>query len=195
MNDKGTMSRLTTVNTLKQRLAGERQMLSPALIKDYLDKLADSYLLFTVPIRSYNTAIQAVNPKKVYAIDHAIAQAFSQATSDNAGLILENMVFIELKRSMKEIWYYKTEKGDEIDFAVGPDSDIRLLQVCWTMQSQNGTRERECEALFDGMRELELHEGWIITAYDEEDIINEESGSIIHVIPAYKWLLEQRSTT
>jgi len=45
------------------------------------------------------------------------------------------------------------------------------------------------------MRELELHEGWIITAYDEEDIINEESGSIIHVIPAYKWLLEQRSTT
>jgi len=114
MNDKGTMSRLTTVNTLKQRLAGERQMLSPALIKDYLDKLADSYLLFTVPIRSYNTAIQAVNPKKVYAIDHAIAQAFSQATSDNAGLILENMVFIELKRSMKEIWYYKTEKGTRL---------------------------------------------------------------------------------
>lgn len=67
------MSRLTTVNKLKQRLAGERQMLSPALIKDYLDKLVDSYLLFTVPIRSYNTAIQAVNPKKVYAIDHAIA--------------------------------------------------------------------------------------------------------------------------
>jgi len=191
----GTMSRLTTVNKLKQRLAGERQTLSPALINDYLDKLADSYLLFTVPIRSYNTAIQAVNPKKVYAIDHAIAQAFSYSTSENAGLILENMVFIELRRSMKEIWYYKTEKGDEIDFAVGLDSDIWLLQVCWTMQSQNGTRERECGALFDAMRELKLHEGWIITAYEEEEIINEESGSIIHVIPAYAWLLEQRGTS
>ena len=189
-----TMSRLITVNKLKQRLAGERLTLSPALINDYLEKLADCYLLFTVPIRSYNSAVQTVNPKKVYAIDHAIAQAFSRATSENAGLILENMVFIELRRTMQEIFYYKTQNRDEIDFAVGPDSAIQLIQVCWSMQNQNDTRERECKALLEGMMELELQEGWIITAYEEEEIIDETSGRTIHVIPAYKWLLQEKGS-
>jgi hypothetical protein len=185
-----TMSRLITVNKLKQRLSGERHMLSPALISDYLDKIGDCYLLFTVPIRSYNIAVKAVNPKKVYAIDHAMAQAFSHATSENAPLVLENMVFVQLRRTMEEIFYYKTAKGDEIDFAVGPDSAIQLLQVCWSLKGQNGTKERERRVLLDGMEELEVREGWIITAYEEEDITDEATGRTIHVVPAYKWLLE-----
>jgi len=185
-----TMSRLITVNKLKQRLSGERHMLSPALISDYLDKIGDCYLLFTVPIRSYNIAVKAVNPKKVYAIDHAMAQAFSHATSENAPLVLENMVFVQLRRTMEEIFYYKTAKGDEIDFAVGPDSAIQLLQVCWSLKGQNGTKECERRVLLDGMEELEVREGWIITAYEEEDITDEATGRTIHVVPAYKWLLE-----
>lgn len=190
-----TMSRLITVNKLKQRLAGERHVLAPALINDYLQKITDCYLLFTVPIRSYNSAVQAVNPKKVYAADHAIAQAFSQASSENAGLVLENMVFIELRRTTGEIYYYKTAKGDEIDFAVGPDSAIQLLQACWTMEGHSGTKDRECKTLLDGMKELELQEGWIITAYEEEEITDDASGKTIHVVPAYKWLLRVKGST
>jgi uncharacterized protein len=43
-----TFSRLVSVNKLKQRLAGERNRLSPELISDYMDKLIDCYLLLTV---------------------------------------------------------------------------------------------------------------------------------------------------
>jgi len=186
MND---MSRLISVNKLKQRLAGERNRLSPELIRDYIDKLNDCYLLFTVPIRSYNTAVQAVNPKKVYCVDHAIAQAFSHSTSENNGLALENMVFLELRRSMEYIYYYKTKKGDEIDFAVGSDSDIQLIQVCWQLGKQGKTRQREIEALQDGMVELQQKESWLITAYEEEEFHDSETGTIIHIVPAYKWLL------
>ncbi|MDN5334134.1 MAG: uncharacterized protein PWP59_1396 [Sphaerochaeta sp.] len=186
MND---MSRLISVNKLKQRLAGERNRLSPELIRDYIDKLNDCYLLFTVPIRSYNTAVQAVNPKKVYCVDHAIAQAFSHSTSENNGLALENMVFLELRRSMEYIYYYKTKKGDEIDFAVGSDSDIQLIQVCWQLGKQGKTRQREIETLQDGMVELQQKESWLITAYEEEEFHDSETGTIIHIVPAYKWLL------
>lgn len=186
-----TMSRLISVNKLKQRLAGERNRLSPELIADYIDKLNDCYLIFTVPIRSYNTAVQAVNPKKVYCIDHAIAQAFSLATSENNGLALENMVFVELRRTMEHVFYYKTSSGDEIDFAVGSDSDIHLIQVCWELGNHDGTRQRETRALLDGMKELELEESWIITAYEEEEYHDKETGRIIHVIPAYRWLLQK----
>ncbi len=185
------MSRLVSVNKLKQRLAGEQHKLSPELISDYMDKLNDCYLLFTVPIRSYNTAVQAVNPKKVYCVDHAMAQAFSHAVSVNNGLVLENLVFVELRRSMENVFYYKTASGDEIDFAVGPDTDIRLIQVCWELGNQTTARQREIRALLEGMKELDLRESWIITAYEAEEYRDMETDRLIHVVPAWKWLLEQ----
>jgi len=184
-------SRLITINKLKQRLAGERNKLSPELISDYIDKLIDCYLIFTVPVRSYNTAVQAVNPKKVYCVDHALVQAFSRATSENKGFVLENMVYIALRRSMEHIFYYKTSQGDEIDFAVGPDADIQLIQVCWELNKENRTRERELKPLFDGMEELGLRESWIITAYEEEEFKEKQTGRVIHVVPAYSWLLQK----
>ena len=183
-------SRLFSVNKLKQRLAGERNKLSHKLISDYIDKMIDCYLLFTVPIRSYNTTVQAVNPKKVYCVDHAMAQAFSRATPDNNGLALENMIFVELRRTMEHVYYYKTVCGDEIDFAVGLDSDLRLIQVCWELRGPGKTRDREIGALLEGMKELELQESWLITAYEEEEVKDEETSRTIHVVPAYKWLLQ-----
>ena len=184
------ISRLISVNKLKQRLAGERNKLSNELIKDYIEKLNDCYLLFTVPIRSYNIAVQAVNPKKLYCIDHALAQAFSHSTSGNKGFLLENMVFIKLRRTMEHIFYYKSEKGDEIDFAVGADSNIQLIQVCWELLNQEKTKQREIRALLDGMEELKLQESWIITAYEEQEYHDKETGKKIHIVPAYKWLLQ-----
>lgn len=183
-------SRLITVNKLKQRLAGERNKLSPQLISDYIEKLEDCYLLFTIPIRSYNMAVQSVNPKKVYCVDHAMVQAFSCSTSENSGLILENMVFMALRRVTQQIFYYKTSQGDEIDFAVGPDSDIQLIQVSWSLGKDGRTRDREFSPLLDGMEELGLQESWIITAYEQEEFKDEKTGRIIHIVPAYSWLLQ-----
>lgn len=184
-------SRLITVNKLKQRLAGEHNRLSPELISDYIDKLIDCYLIFTVSVRSYNTAVQAVNPKKVYCADHALVQAFSRATSENRGFVLENMVYIALRRSSEQIYYYKTSRGDEIDFAVGPDTDIQLIQVCWELSKENHTRERELRPLLEGMEELGLQESWIITACEEEEIRDTPTGKVIHVVPAWSWLLQR----
>ncbi len=183
-------SRLITVNKLKQRLAGERNKLSPELISNYIEKLTDCYLLFTVPIRSYNTAVQSVNPRKVYCVDHALVQAYCRATSENSGLVLENMVFMALRRVSEQIYYYKTSQGDEIDFTVGPDSDIRLIQVSWSLGKDGRTRERELSPLLDGMEELGLQESWIITAYEEEEFKDEKTGRTIHIVPAYSWLLK-----
>ena len=183
-------SRLITVNKLKQRLAGERNNLSPQLISDYIEKLEDCYLLFTIPVRSYNMAVQSVNPKKVYCVDHAMVQAFSRSTSENSGLVLENMVFMALRRVTQQIFYYKTSQGDEIDFAVGPDSDIQLIQVSWSLGKDGRTRDREFSPLLDGMAELGLQESWIITAYEQEEFKDEKTGRIIHIVPAYSWLLQ-----
>ncbi len=170
-------------------MAGEQKKLSGELISEYLDKMADCFLLFTVPIRSYNLAVQAVNPKKVYAIDHAMAMAFSEATGDRRGLCLENMVYIELRRRTQQIFYYKTRRGGAIDFAVGNDHSILLIQVCWELGKEGQTRDRELDSLFEAMEELDCSEAQIVTAWEEETIVVDEK--TIRVIPAYKWLLKR----
>jgi predicted AAA+ superfamily ATPase len=82
----------------------------------------------------------------------------------------------------------KTRRGAEIDFAIGSDDAIRLIQVCWELRP---TREHEVRALSDAMEELGCSEAQIITAWEEETIVNETSGKTIRVVPAYKWLLKR----
>jgi hypothetical protein len=41
------------------------------------------------------------------------------------------------------------------------------------------------------MEELGLQESWVITAYEEEEFIDEQSGKIIHIVPAYSWLIQE----
>ena len=96
-----------------------------------------------------------------------------------------------LRRATEQIFYYKTSEGDEIDFAVGPDSDIQLIQVSWSLSKEKRTRDRELSSLLDGMEELGLQESWIITAYEEEEYIDEKTGGVIHIVPAYVWLLQR----
>ncbi len=61
--------------------------------------------------------------------------------------------------------------------------------MCWQLGKQGKTRQREIEALQDGMVELQQKESWLITAYEEEEFHDSETGTIIHIVPAYKWLL------
>jgi len=99
------------------------------------------------------------------------------------------MVFVKLRRATESVFYYRTGRGSEVDFAVGPDSDMRLIQVRCELGNQEKTRERETGALVDAMKELQLQESWLITAFEEEEIKDSKTGRIIHVVPAYAWLL------
>ena len=90
---------------------------------------------------------------------------------------------------MLHIFYYKTAKGNEVDFAAGEGSDIQLIQIRWEMGEQDKTRQREIKNLLDGMEELRLQQSWIITAYEEEEYEDKETGRVIHIVPAYTWLL------
>ena len=51
------------------------------------------------------------------------------------------------------------------------------------------TRKREIDGLVEAMKAFSLEEGLIITFENEEDITVEGTG-IIHVIPAWKWMLQ-----
>jgi len=99
--------------------------------------------------------------------------------------MLENLVFLELKRRSHEIWYYKTKRDQETDFLINP-ANPHLIQVCYSLQDPV-TRNREIISLKACMMELGLKEGLIVTMSEEFNLT--ENGLEIKIVPAWKWTL------
>lgn len=155
-------------------------------IKDYIDYLEQSYLLFECYKYDFSLKQQTVYNKKIYVVDNGLRNAVSFRFSTEFGQQLENLVYVELKRRHKDVYFYKTKDNYETDFII-PNAQYSLIQVSYTMQNPE-TAKREHRALIHAMTELGVSESLIIT-YNEEEIID-VSGKKIHVLPAYKWLIQ-----
>lgn len=154
-------------------------------ITSYVSYFENSYLLFTVPKFDYSLKKQLVNPKKVYSIDTGFSNANSASFSLDKGRVLENIVFLQLRRKNKQIYYFREEK--ECDFVVKErEKIIEAVQVCYKLDDSN--KERELTGLLEAMNKFHLKEGLILT-YDQTDEFKIKGKKII-VMPTWKWLLE-----
>jgi len=154
-------------------------------VKQYLGFLQDAYMLSLVS--KYDTSLkkQLHNPKKVYGIDLGLMRQLSFQHSENQGRLLENLVFLELKRQSKTV-YYHHHKG-ECDFVIKEKNSItEVIQVCWSLYDAK-TKQREINGLLEAMSAYQLKEGLILTE-DESDQLTID-GKIINIMPVWLWLL------
>ncbi len=158
--------------------------LTDKVVKEYIAAFSDSYLLFELEMFDYSLKKQIRNPKKVYSIDPGQVNAVAFQFTDNLGRLLENMVFLDLRRTGLEIYYYKTQNNLEVDFLAKSHTKKALIQVAWDLHNEE-TLKREQKALFQALQELKLAHGIIIT-HDYENKF-EENGKKISAIPAYKY--------
>jgi len=154
---------------------------------DYMAHLTDTFLFYQAPIHSRSERVRRVNPKKVYVIDPGLLEAMCLSVTDDWGALLENLVYMHLRRQGLAPEYYVTRNGTEVDFVlVGKDrNERRLIQVCWDIHDPV-TQKREVSALLSAMHELGLRRGTIVTWMDE-DVLDKR----IDIIPAWKWLLKE----
>ena len=103
--------------------------------------------------------------------------------SENRGKLLENLVFLALRKSTQEIYYYTTKNNLEVDFYL-PKQKI-LIQVCQTMVEEE-TQTREVGALEEARKELNIDSAIILTEDDGDITTNDIK---IKVISIYEWLL------
>lgn len=75
-------------------------------VMEYFSHLEQTWLLHFIPKFSYSARKQSINPRKVYAIDTGLANVNSKSFSGDMGRILENLVFLHLRRNYKEICYF-----------------------------------------------------------------------------------------
>ena len=182
------ISCLYSVNKLTGYLKSLGHTVPKSSVSEYLEWFEDAYIFFTVRLFDASLVRSNANPKKIYCIDHALVTSVSSGILVNSGHLLENLVFLALRRQTPVIFYFKTKAGREVDFlAQLPDRSRKLIQVSETLADPQ-TRKREITALTEAMSELELSEGLIITK-QEEEVIETDSGTI-RVKPAWRFLLE-----
>ena len=152
-------------------------------VADYIHWLEDSYVLFSMPRFSWSLKSVSINPKKVYCIDTGFAQANSLSFSEDTGRLLENCVYLALRRKHKEIYYFK-DKG-ECDFIVKEAQDIlHIIQVCAEIHPDN--KAREVNGLLAALKFFSKTEGLILTLNQEDVLmINDVK---VRLLPVWKWL-------
>jgi predicted AAA+ superfamily ATPase len=167
------------------RLAAAVGLKNATTVKNYLDFLQDTYLLFAINKFDFSARKQLQNARKIYFIDNALIRKLGFIFSEDKGRFLENMVFIELMRQGKEIYYFKG-KG-ECDFLVRDGINITgAIQVCYAF-GDNETRDREVKGLMEALVAYNLDEGLILTDDTEETV--EQKGIRIRILPVWKWLM------
>lgn len=177
------IANLASYNKLKEYL----KLGSVNTVKNYTQYLENSYLVFTVNIFSYSLPRQYIAPKKIYVIDNGLAKKVSFSFSRDTGKLLENLVFLQLKRQRQEIFYYKTKDDLEVDFVLRRDGKIaEIIQVADNL-SNLPTRSREIKSIQEAMNELNIKRGIILTM-DESDEVKLQ-GKTITIMPVYQWLL------
>jgi predicted AAA+ superfamily ATPase len=160
--------------------------LSRATLSTYARYVEDIFFGFFVELYSESARKRQINPKKFYIIDQGLHNYLTLKFSENRGRLLENIVFLELRRRGFHVFYHKTVAGHEVDFLIKDDGGWKLIQVCHDL-SHIETFTREKKALISGLRELNLRSGIIVT-HDEK---REEriDGYTIKIVPAWEWLL------
>lgn len=149
-------------------------------LKEYFHYLEEAKILFETSLFSYSLKVQSRNNKKIYCIDNGLRNAVSFKFSKDEGKLAENLVFIELKRREKELYYWKN-KG-EIDF-ITKDADNSLTAI--NVSYSDEIDEREINSLLEFKKEFKKAKELILLTKDTE---KQEHG--IKFIPLWKWLLE-----
>lgn len=154
-------------------------------VKNYTGFMQESYLVFELLKYDHSLKKQFVSDKKIYVIDNGMRNAVAFSFSKDSGKLLENLVFVELKRRAKEIYYYKGKK--ECDFIIrGKNVITEAIQV--TRRIEAGNEKRELGGIIEALERFRLKAGLIITEDQEEE--KKIGGKKIKIIPAWKWLLE-----
>jgi len=161
----------------------EKLPFSKDTLFSYYHYFLESMLIFEARKFAESSYKRLRNPAKIYLIDTGICK---KVTSADWGRILENIVFLELRRKGDEIYYFAEKR--ECDFIV-KDNQGKLFPYQVTLELKEENEEREIAGLVEACQKLNVKEGVLFT-YDEEGSEIAE-GINIKITPVWKWLLKE----
>jgi predicted AAA+ superfamily ATPase len=171
-------------NLLSYNRIADTLHISSDTVREYIGYAENAFLLHVVKKFDYSVKKQLANQKKIYCIDTGIINSVAFAFLKNRGRLLENAVFMALKKMQSEIYYHKDRY--ECDFLLKKNRKIVLaVQVTESLENPD-TRTREIRGLCEAMDAYHLNEGIIITLNESGEEMVE--GRRIRILPVYEWL-------
>ena len=169
----------TSINRIKNLIKSTDIPVGNSTLFEYIEHLNNSFIISE--ISNYTSKyVERETKKKYYFSDTGLLSLFLM---DQDSKLLENQVYVELKRRYQEtIYFYK--RNIEVDFYI-PERKL-LIQVSYNIVEEDA-RKREIKSLVKVMKEENIDSGIIIT-YDGEERL-EIDNKVINIIPAWKWLL------
>lgn len=162
-----------SANSISKFLKSENRSLSVESIYNYLKWLAEAFIIY--PCRRYDMQGKAVlkTQEKYYLSDISIKYSKMGFDRKMIPAMLENIVFLEMKRRGYEVYVGKNNTK-EIDF-IGTLRDEKIyVQVCMELPTES-TRET------DNLMEIKDHYHKYVVCRDPLAIGNENGIEIIHI--------------
>jgi predicted AAA+ superfamily ATPase len=184
------LSSLVSFSKVENDFKSRGMKLSRATLSYFARYVEEAFFGFFLEMHSESVRKRQVNPKKFDLVDVGLHNFLTFKFSENKGRILENLVFLELRRSLPSVFYYRTAGGEEVDFLVRNGKDTKLIQVCYDLHNLD-VFTREKKALISGNRELGLRRGTIITESEKRTLT--EDGQTLEIVPAWEWLIKEDS--
>lgn len=154
---------------------------------DYTQYLTDAFYCFEVQRYHPNLKVQIRDAKKVYGIDTGLRNVLSVSRGEDLGKLVENVVYIELRRRGADLTYFRGER--ECDFVVVENGEpLEAIQVTDSNLEEPELREREIFGLLEAMKATGLRSGTVITDELHETQVMEKR--TIKFVPLHVWLLE-----
>ena len=180
------LTKPTSVNNIYNDLKSQGLKVSKDSLYLWLDYACNIFMFRKVEKYSKSIVKRRSAPAKYYVADIALRNAVLLPESEEAGKALENIVYLNLERSLGEddcVFYFNESK--ECDFVVQRGERIaELIQVCWNLTSDN--IEREIGGLLEAHSITGCDNCRIITFSQEQTM--ECDGGKIEVLPITRFL-------
>ncbi len=176
-------SNLISINKIFNDFKSQGFQLSKNSLYDFFTYLEDSYIFFGASLYTTSVREQQRNPKKLYAVD--IGLKLLMDIENDKGRILENIVYIELRRKFNEIFYLKGIQ--EVDFFINTSGHKQLINVALKINERQ-TYNREVKGLTEAMKANNIAKSTLIIGEGNHTSIYIDTLEIT-IMPIWQWLL------
>jgi len=172
------LANIFSINSYYKQIS-KQMPASKETISDYVSYLEDINFIYLIPFFDYSLKKQQTRAKKAFCVDNGLRNAVAFTFSKDEGRLAENLVFLELKRKNKNIFYWKGK--NEIDFVIkNNDESLEAINVSFT----NDLNERELKGLIEFKNTFKKTKNLTLLTKDLEKT---ENG--IKFVPLWKWML------
>ncbi len=130
------IANLTSIKRISDALTETGGKVSYHSVETYIQSLCDAYVFYKCERVNVKGLEIFKSGTKYYAVDPGLRYYLNGNRGGDSGRILENIVFLELKRRFGNVFTAQTRSGKEIDFVTRNNGEIRYFQVAESVRDE-----------------------------------------------------------